>query len=63
MNRPGDRVHCITNSYGYLVFPWIRGWLMWTDPRPDVYGSRARHWRNRLRLTDRFHNCRVTGIY
>ena len=67
MNKPFDRVHDDTYSYGWLVLPWFGGWIAIREQNRELRGYRPQ--RNEvgngpeLRLFRRFHNCTATGVY
>lgn len=57
MNLPGDKIHHIALSYGWLLLPWFGGqWLAWmrgmngTTVRPGLH-----------LISAHFHNCRRYG--
>lgn len=61
MNLPTDKIHCIDWGYGWLLFPiWWNKWLCLREPYKKAI---TRSKRFRIANRDRFHNCRVTGIY
>ena len=51
-NRPGDYVHHVKHSFGWLIAPWFRGqWFMWARNYGFCLASPF------------FHNCTRTGQF
>jgi hypothetical protein len=61
ISLPGDYVHDVVWSHGWLVVPWKSGWIGWFKN----YGFRRTHTmtvRDGERVPS-FHNCSATRLY
>ena len=65
MNRPFDLIHCIDWGYGRLLFPWFGGWVCWHTAQTPGGRRNSPPTSGQFRLApfDRFHNCRITGVF